>query len=312
MGRVSLNGSKKSSAQTGQSGDTGEELQPSTRPSFALGTTATDLDPRVHAIRGDIADIALADRIALPHYVAPVMRQVCVSVTDLRCDPDDAAELGSQLLYGERFAWLDSVDDWAWGYGVHDHFVGFVRKDALAAVSEPTHIVSAVSTPVADGHAQTLPMGSLIAGDVAGDTVQLADGSIALSDVRPVGSNVGDPVAIAEMFAGAPYLLGGRSINGIDCSGLVQIALAMAGHAVQRDSDMQQESIGEPLSADTELQRGDLVFFPEHVGMMVNATDMIHATGHAGKVVTEPLADVTNRIAQEHETPVLARRRIAR
>ena len=312
MGRVSLNGSKKSSAQTGQSGNIGEEPQPPTRPSFALSTTATDLDPRVHAIRGDIADIALADRIALPHYVAPVMRQVSVSVTDLRCEPNEAAELGSQLLYGERFAWLDTADNWAWGYGVHDHFVGFVRKEALTAVTEATHIVSAVSAAIAGGQADTLHMGSLLTGDVVGETVQLADGAIALADVHPIGRNVDDPVAIAEMFAGAPYLLGGRSINGIDCSGLVQIALAMAGHAVQRDSDMQQDSIGEPLSADAELQRGDLIFFPEHVGMMVNATDIIHATGHAGAVVTEPLADVTNRIAQDHQTPVLARRRIAR
>ncbi len=266
----------------------------------------------MHAIRGDIADIALADRIALPHYVAPVMRQACVSVTDLRCDPDDDAELGSQLLFGERFAWLDTVNDWAWGYGVHDHFVGFVRKDALAAVTEPTHIVSAVSTPVANGSAEMLHMGSAVSGNVAGDTLQLADGAVALSDVRPIGSIVDDPVAVAEMFSGAPYLLGGRSGAGIDCSGLVQIALAMAGHAVQRDSDMQQDSIGELLLSDAHLERGDLIFFPEHVGLMVDPTDMIHATGHAGAVVTEPLANVTARIAKEHDTPVLARRRIAR
>ncbi|QLC21200.1 C40 family peptidase [Parasphingopyxis sp. CP4] len=235
-----------------------------------------------------------------------------MSVADLRCDPGDEAELGSQLLFGERFAWLDTVEDWAWGYCVHDHFVGFVRKGALTAVTEPTHIVSTVSAPVANGSAEMLHMGSAVTGDVAGDTLHLADGAVALSDVHPLGSIVEDPVAIAEMFIGAPYLLGGRSIAGIDCSGLVQIALAMAGHAVQRDSDMQQNSIGEPLSADAGLERGDLIFFPDHVGMMVNSTDIIHATGHAGSVVTEPLVEVTGRIATEHDAPVLARRRIAR
>ncbi|QLC26744.1 C40 family peptidase [Parasphingopyxis algicola] len=280
-----------------------------------MTSTTVDLDPRIHAYRDDIADIALADRIALPHYVAPVARRIGLSVANLHADPSETSELGSQLLYGEGFALLDTVDGWAWGYGLHDHFVGFVRKDALIPDGEATHIVSAISTSLAlaqaDNAPSTLFMGSRVAGTAEGDCLMTETGSIALADARAIDEAASDPVAIAEMLIDTPYLLGGRSANGIDCSGLVQLSLGMAGHRVQRDSDLQQASAGDILPDGAELRRGDLVFFPEHVGLMVDSETLIHASGHNGKTCTEPLADVIARIAEKHDEPVLARRRIA-
>ncbi|MEM8697406.1 MAG: NlpC/P60 family protein [Pseudomonadota bacterium] len=285
------------------------------RPSFALTETAPGLDPRIHAYRDDIADIALADRISLPHYVAPVMRQVGLAIADLRTDPSDASELGSQLLHGEPFALLDTVEDWAWGYGQHDHFVGFIRKTTLIRPQPATHIVTALSSAVEPANANeastTLFMGSRLSGKPEDDRLIMPNGSIALTDARPIDARADDPIAIAEMFIEAPYLLGGRSVAGIDCSGLVQISLAMAGHRVERDSDLQQASIGDALPVNADLRRGDLVFFPEHVGMMIDGETLIHASGHNGRVCTEPLADVAARIGEIHEIAILARRRIA-
>lgn len=311
MGRVSLNVSKIPSASTGQSaaqsavefGSTGP-----TRHSYTLKPLAEMLDPRIHAYRNDIADIALADRIALPHYVAPAMRQIAQPIANLYAEPSEDSELGSQLLFGEGFALLDTEDGWAWGYGLHDHFVGFVRKDALVAPSEATHIVSTLSAPLSGS--PPLFMGSRVSGIVDGDAYVLDAGSIALGDIRPISDSVSDPVAIAETFAGTPYLMGGRSAEGIDCSGLVQISLAMAGLQVQRDSDMQQTTIGDELAADAQLQRGDLIFFPRHVGLMVDSETLIHASGHIGQVGTEKLAEVIARIGKKHDQPILARRRI--
>lgn len=301
-----MNGSEKTSAKSSLS----DGHAPVHRASFSLGTTAKDLDPRIHAIRGDIADIALADRIALPHYVAPVSRSVRVALTDLRMEPDEGSELGSQLLFGEGFAWLDTVDDWAWGYCEHDHYVGFVRKDALGPPADPTHVVTSVSAELTGNPAVgTLYMGSQIAGELDGDAITTSVGTIPLSSVAPTKNHTDDPAAIAEMFVGSPYLLGGRSSAGIDCSGLVQIALAMAGHQVQRDSDLQQATIGQQLPADADLQRSDLVFFPDHVGMMLDNDRLIHASGDAGAVTVEPLEVVADRIAQQHDTAILARRR---
>lgn len=308
MGRVSLNGSKNPSAKTGQPAAETASTGP-TRHSYTLKPLAAALDPRIHAYRNDIADIALADRIALPHYVQPSIRQVGQPIVNLFAEPSETSELGSQLLFGEGFALLDTDDGWAWGYGLHDHFVGFVRKDALIAQSEATHIVSALSTPM--GASLLLFMGSRIAGTIAGDTFVMDGGTVALKDIRPAEETVTDPVAIAEGFIGTPYLMGGRSAEGIDCSGLVQLSLAMAGHQVHRDSDLQQASIGEALSDDVLLQRGDLVFFPEHVGLMIDGETLIHASGHDGQVCSEILADVVTRIGKDHDKPVLARRRIA-
>ena len=124
------------------------------------------------------------------------------------------------------------------------------------------------------------------------------------------GVKTNDPVEAARAFLDLPYIWGGRGGRGIDCSGLIQRSLAAIGIAAPRDSDMQMASLGTDLPGGTPLQRGALVFFPGHVGMMVNAEDLIHATQHFGKTVIEPLADVVSRIEENHEMPILARRRI--
>lgn len=120
-----------------------------------------------------------------------------------------------------------------------------------------------------------------------------------------------DIVEAARTFLDRPYLWGGRGGRGIDCSGLVQRSLAAAGVAVPRDSDMQMAVLGSDLPEGVPLQRGDLVFFPGHVGIMVDAHDIIHATQHFGRTVIEPLADVVSRIGEHNDEPVIARRRVA-
>ncbi len=211
-----------------------------------------------------MADIELAEDIAVSHYVSPVVRELIVKIADLRKKPDVHSTLGSQLLAGERFALLDCPDDWAWGYGLHDRYVGYIRADALGACDE--------------------------------------------NRAKPVISD--DPLKIALTFLNVPYLWGGRSRQGIDCSGLMQLTLAAGGIAAPRDSDLQQAAVGSEISSGTALRRGDIVFFPDHVGMMVNDRELVHATRHWGKVIIEPLNDVVARIAENHEQPVLAKKRL--
>ncbi|MBC2778168.1 C40 family peptidase [Parasphingopyxis marina] len=300
-----MNDSKNSSSRPSpRPGNPQPPKRPSvSRPSFSLGRTPA-LDPRIHAFRGDRADIALADRLALPHYIAPAKRQIVVPVADLRADPSDEAELGSQLLHGERFALLADENGWAWGYGAHDGFVGFLRPDALGPVSEPSHVVAVPQTE------SGLFLASRVGGTIDGEILDTGTGSIPLADLLPIGEKVDDPVAIAESLIGAPYLLGGRSARGIDCSGLVQIAFGMAGLAVPRDSDLQLAAIGTDIAEGDPLRRGDIVFFPAHVGMMTDGETLLHASGHAGAVTSEPLAQAVARIAEKHNRPVLAKRRV--
>lgn len=250
------------------------------------------LDRRINAVRGDVADIALAGILFAPHYACPMAQSCALPSAPLRERPDDAAPLVSELLFGEVFEVLDLNGGWAWGYCAADHYVGYVRQDALTAAHDGAWRVAVPK--VLTGQGETLFMGSVINGNLDGDRIETPLGAIALSDLAS-NEAVADPVEVAERFLGSPYLLGGRTANGIDCSGLVQLAHAMAGRSLPRDSDLQADAAGTPLAPGDNPRRGDLAFFPGHVGMMIDGERMIHATAYSGNVTIEPLADVEAR-----------------
>ncbi len=232
------------------------------RLTFGLNGPSRSFDRRTNAIRGDLAEIALAGKMFSPHYAVPVERMCAVPHSLIYHKPD--GEAGSELLYGERFWLLDVSGGWAWGYCGHDHYVGYIMADRLSAAIA----VAPVATPA-------------------------------------------DPVEVALSFLDMPYVWGGRGGAGIDCSGLVQRAFAAAGMTAPRDSDMQAKSFGEALAAEEPLQRGDLVFLPRHVGIMRDATTLVHANLHHGKTVVEPLDIVTERYASAHEgVGITARKRL--
>ncbi len=236
-------------------------LMTNARRNFSLSGPSIALDPRVNAIRPDLADVSLAALLFAPHYASPIER-ACIQVSTPMFDKPNG-ELSSEILGGERFWMLDQSGGWAWGWSGHDHYVGYVASAAIGPVE------ALITTPAN-----------------------------------------GDPVETAQQFLGMPYVWGGRGGAGIDCSGLIQRALAALGIAAPRDSDMQLAALGRDLSAGETLARGDIVVFPGHVGLMADPDTLIHATRHHGKTVCEPLADVIARVGETHEIPVLARRRI--
>ena len=271
------------------------------RKHFGLSGPSIVLDRRVNAVRGDIADVALAGVLFAPHYARPMLRRCAVPVAAVRAKANDDAECVSELLHGESFHVVDLSGGWAWGFCGHDHYVGYVRADALAVAEAGHWRVQSASAALRSGATAdaetlgTLPMGAIVSGRADGDHLLTDEGVIALADLIAVNGRL-DPAAQAEKLLGAPYQRGGRHHAGIDCSGLVQLAQSFAGIAAQRDSDLQEASLGDALPANTPLQRGDVVFFPGHVGMMVDADRVIHASTHSMSVAIEPLADLKARL----------------
>ena len=135
------------------------------------------------------------------------------------------------------------------------------------------------------------------------------NGFVPMVHLSEIGKVDVSPADLAEELIGTPYSWGGRSGDAIDCSGLVQLVFGLKGILAPRDADMQQADFGDDLPNDMPLQRGDLVFFPGHVGIMADAENIIHANGTAMAVSMEPLTKAVARFA-EHEQPIVARKRV--
>ncbi len=273
------------------------------------------LDPRLNAYRPDLADERLRGLVTAERFVPGEMREVVVPTAPLRRAPMSEAGQETEALLGERVrVFEERPDGWAWTQLETDGYVGWMKSVHLAPPGPPpTHRVTAVRTFLYPGPDMKLPavvvlsIGSRLRllpepVETRGTAYRLMadgrDGAVVAKHVGAIDARAGDPVTVAEKFLHAPYLWGGRSGFGVDCSGLVQLALAEAGRAAPRDTDLQEAALGSPVDGgvDGRLQRGDLVFWPGHVGIMTDRQTLLHANGHAMAVTTEPVHVAVDRI----------------
>ncbi len=277
-------------------------------------------DKRLHAWRADRADIALKGRVRAAEFVTGMPAVVVDPVVDLKAAPQPDAEAVSQVLLGETLNVFERKDGWCWVQADRDRYVGYMPATGLAGIAEPaTHVVTVPRTYAyskADLRSPTVmgcSMGSRLRIVEMTETrgtayALLPDGSALIAaHLRPLGFQFDDYVDVASMFLETPYLWAGKSGFGFDCSGLVQLSMLMCGQSAPRDSDMQAASLGQPIGPDG-LQRGDLVFWDGHVGIMEDTGTMLHASGHAMRVVRESLSDAIDRIARLYGRPTAYRR----
>ncbi|WP_367716462.1 NlpC/P60 family protein [Nitratireductor sp. GISD-1A_MAKvit] len=282
----------------------------------------TTLDRRLHAHRPDLADARLEGRVEAARFTAGMPARVGAPVVDVHGAPRLDAGIDTQFLHGDRVRVFERREGWAWVQAEHDGYVGYVNAASLEEEGVlPTHRVTAQRSfvyPEPELKKPATTTHSIGAALCVTETVEnrgtqyallASGGAVIAGHLQPLDVHQEDYVTVAETFLHTPYLWGGTSGFGIDCSGLVQLSMRMAGKTVLRDTDMQAESIGFLIDpAETALRRGDLVFWKGHVAIMLDHVMMLHANGNTMTVAREPLSDAVERIERLYGRPTHYRR----
>ena len=271
-------------------------------------------DPRITPANSRAALDSLRGTVDAPHYTKGEATQLLAPLTDLLASPGGKRE--RQLLLGDGFTVIDCHQGFAFGQASKDGFCGYLPEAALGPAETPTHWVAApMTTLYPEANIKVREIGALTLGarvtatGNSGKFTQTTRGFVPSLHLKPIGEWHKDPVAIAQTYLGTPYLWGGNSRAGLDCSGLVQACLMSCGLNCPGDSDLQQ-TLGKPISEKAALKRGDLLFWDGHVALCMNADFMIHATAAFMAVVMENTRSAIKRIIEQGGGPVTARRRV--
>jgi len=273
------------------------------------------MDPRLTPARPDLAASFLKGQVEADRFVDPVEAVCVISANPIRRGADRKAGMDDQLLFGDGFAILEETDGWAWGFSRRDGYVGWVEMSGLSRdVWTPTHrIASLRAYAFCEPDFKTAPTGLLSLNSRV--AISKTEGRYAHAEglgwiphehLETLDSTASDFVAVAEAFLGSPYLWGGKESLGLDCSGLTQMALMAAGVDIPRDADQQEahlKAIWTDVTDQMQRERGDVVFWPGHVGILTDSEHLLHANAHTMDTTLEPFAEAEARIRAK-ENPV--------
>jgi hypothetical protein len=263
---------------------------------------ADNFDKRITPARPDLAASFLKGKVDADRYGDGRDFMSTRGHTPLRATPESHAAQETELLFGETFTVYEQKDGWAWGQIASDGYVGYLHALCLEAPVMPTHRVIVQATPVLTrgdvkaAMVQLLPMNACVRVERdSGDFHQTNAGFIFARHLAPLDRYESDFVAVAERFAGVPYVWGGKTFGGMDCSGLVQTALAATGFKAPRDTDMMERDLGRSIAL-VDVRRGDLIFWKGHMGVALDSARLLHANAFHMQVAVEPLAEALARI----------------
>lgn len=273
------------------------------------------MDSRLTPANARVAALHLEGKVDSERFVEGELTQCGAAAVDILGRPNGRRT--AQLLFGDMFEVLERHAGFAFGQAVYDGYCGYVREDLLVSPQIATHWVSAPSTHLYPGpNIKLMTQGAIYFGSevtvISEDETwaQLSTSQhVPKSHLVPIGSRIDDPVAVADLFLGTPYLWGGSTRYGIDCSGLVQMAFRSCGMDCPRDSDMQEADLGEEVDL-MAAQRGDLMFWKGHVAIVTSETMLLHANAYHMAVAYEPITDAISRIEQAGDGLVTAVKRV--
>ncbi len=273
------------------------------------------MDHRLTPANQNVACSTLRGQIEHNNFVEATNYQVNVPFVDLLGAP--SGERKRQLIYGSKVKYFGETDGWAFIQNAYDNYVGYVPRETVNLETNKSHIVSAplshvFSEPnIKAKNIETLPLAAKVSGKtVENGFLEMELGWIPVRHVKLKTEFANNPVEVSKLFLNSPYLWGGNTSLGIDCSGLVQVSMLLCGLSCPGDSDQQLAKLGQNIAVDTAQKKGDILFWKGHVALALNARQVVHANAYHMSTVIEELSEVEFTIKKQEGNEIIARKRL--